>query len=77
MWQTQLLLLVASYLLSSALAPKAPKPKPAAFGDFDFPQAEEGTPQPVVFGDVWIEAWTVIGLDNYRSRAIKTRSSKK
>lgn len=76
MW-VQLLMLVASYVLTSALAPKPQQPKPAAFSDFTFPVAEDGTPQYVVFGDVWIDDWMVLGLDNFRTRAIKTRGGKK
>ena len=49
MW-VQLILLVVSYIVSAALAPKPPKPKPAALEDFDIPVAEQGRPVPVVFG---------------------------
>lgn len=58
-------------LISYATQPKPQRPKPAAFEDFDFPTAEEGTPQCVVFGDCWVEDWFVNGLGNYRQRAIK------
>ena len=68
----QLLIMVAVYIISYALAGKPPKPKPAALSDFKFPVAEEGTPQYVIFGDVWVEDWIVLGLDNFRVRAIKT-----
>lgn len=65
-----LVLLVASYVITTLTAPKPVQPKPAAFEDFDFPQVDEGTPQMVVFGDVWIEDWMVLWYGNYRSEAI-------
>ena len=76
MW-ANVFILVAAYVLSAVLAPKAKKPKPAAFSDFDFPAAEEGTPQAVIFGDCWIEDWMVLGVGNYRTQAIKTKGGKK
>ncbi len=69
MW-IQVALFVASLLISSLLQPKPKKQKPAAFEDFDFPTAEDGTPQIVVFGDVWLTDWTVIGVGNYRNETI-------
>lgn len=72
MW-IQVALFVASLLISSLLQPKQKGQKPAAFEDFDFPSAEDGTPQIVVFGDVWLTDWTVIGVGNYRSKKIKVK----
>ena len=72
MW-IQVALFVASLLISALLQPKPKGQKPAAFEDFDFPTAEDGTPQIVVFGDVWLTDWTVIGAGNYRSKKIKTK----
>lgn len=72
MW-IQVALFVASLLISALLQPKPKEQKPAAFEDFDFPTAEDGTPQIVVFGDVWLTDWTVIGAGNYRSKKIKTK----
>lgn len=69
MW-VQVALFVASLVISALLQPKPKGQKPAAFEDFDFPTAEDGTPQIVVFGDVWLTDWTVIGVGNYRSEAI-------
>lgn len=66
----QIALFIASLIISAALQPKTPKPKAAAFEDFDLPTAEDGTPQIVVFGDVWLTDWTVIGIGNYRNEAI-------
>ena len=72
MW-IQVALFVASLLISALLQPKPKAQKPAAFEDFDFPTAEDGTPQIVVFGDVWLTDWTVIGAGNYRSKKIKAK----
>ena len=70
---TYLATVIISYVLSSALA-KHKTPKPAAFEDFDFPQFEEGTPQAVVFGDVWTKSWMVLSVGNYRTKKIKEKS---
>lgn len=74
---TALALLVASTLITVALAPTQQPPKPAAFEDFDFPQADEGTPQAVTFGDCWSEDWTVLAVGNYRTTAIEGEGGKK
>lgn len=71
-----LALLVGGYAVSAMTQPAPSKPKPAAFEDFDFPQAEEGTPQPVIFGDVWTEDFTVLWFGNYRTSAIKNGAGK-
>lgn len=73
----QLAILVASILIQAALTPRQRPPKPAAFEDFDFPQADEGTPQAVTFGDCWSEDWTVLAVGNYRSTAIEGEGGKK
>lgn len=70
-------LLVASYLIQVALMPKPEKPKPAALEDFDFPQVDEGTPQSVVFGDVWISDWHVLWFGNLRTSEVKSSSGGK
>ena len=65
--------MVASYLISQALAPK-PKnnsPEAATSEDWDFPQADEGTPQCVIFGDCWTSSWQVLDYGNYRYIEIK------
>jgi hypothetical protein len=76
MW-IQIGLMVASFVLSAVLAKKPPTPKPTAFEDFNFPQFEEGTPQVVIFGDVWTESWMVLGVGNYRTQTIKSKGGKK
>lgn len=74
---TGIILLVASVVVSAALAPKAQTPKPAAFEDFDFPQVDEGTPRAVFFGDCWSEGWTILAVGNYRTTSIKADGGKK
>ena len=74
MW-VQIALFVASLVISYMLQPKPQKSKPAAFEDFDFPTVDDGTPQIVVFGDVWLTDWTVIGVGNYRNQAITSKQT--
>jgi hypothetical protein len=69
-----LISLVASYAIQALLV-KPQNQKPASLEDFDFPQAEEGTPQAVFFGDCWTEGWMVLWYGNYRTT--KITSSKK
>lgn len=70
-------MLIASYAITVMLTPKAEVPKPSALEDFDFPQIDEGTPQAVVFGDVWIQDWMVLWYGNMRTSKIKAKGSKK
>lgn len=65
--------LVVTLLISYALRPKAQVPKPEAFEDIDFPRAEEGSPQCVIWGDCWIPDWTVTAVGNYRTIPIVQR----
>ncbi len=59
------------------LAPKPQKPKPTAFEDIDFPRCDEGDEQVAVFGQCWSKSWMVLTVGNYRTKAIKTKGSKK
>ena len=63
-------MLAVSAALQYALAPTPAPAKAAAFEEFEFPQDLEGTLQAVIFGDVWIQDWTVIGVGNYRTTPI-------
>lgn len=72
MW-VQVALFIASLVISYLMQPKPPKAKPSAFEDFQFPTIEDGTPKMVVFGDVWITDWCVIGVGNYRTSPIIKR----
>ena len=77
MFWVQLILLVVSYVVSIALAPKPPKPKPAALKDFDVPVADEGRPIPIVFGTVTITGPNVLWYGDLRTSPIKEKGGKK
>ena len=73
----QLALLVVSYFISAALAPKPPQPKSAALEDFDIPLAEQGRPIPVVFGTMLITGPNVLWYGDLRTTPIKSEGGKK
>jgi len=77
MFYVQLILLVVSYFVSAALAPKPPVPKPAALEDFDIPLAEEGRAIPVVFGEVILKSPSLMWYGDLRTSAIKEKGGKK
>lgn len=70
-------MLIASYVIQVALTPRPEQPKPASLEDFDFPQVEEGTPQSVIFGDVWISDWHVLWYGNLRTSKVSSKGGKK
>lgn len=76
-WDDALYLMIASFLISYAMTPKQQGTPPPAFSEFDFPQADEGTPQCVIFGDCWVPDWTVLAVGNYRVESIKAGGGKK
>ena len=65
-----LIVLIISVIIQIALAPTPNVPKPSTLVDFDLPQADEGTPQAVVFGEVWIRGWMVLSFGNLRTTEI-------
>ena len=72
-------LLVLSYAITALVtkSPSAPKvvdAQPSGLQDFVFPQHDEGTPQPVIFGDVWVEDWMVLYYGNLVTTAIRSES---
>ena len=69
--------LAASFLMSLIMAPKTITQKPAAFEDFEFPQADEGAPQAVYFGECWSTSWMVLAAGDYRTAAIRAKGGKK
>lgn len=73
----QLIILVISYVVSAALAPKPPKPKAPALEDFDIPVAEQGRPVPVVFGTVLITGPNVLWYGDLRTVPITSDGGKK
>lgn len=76
-WDTALYFLIASVVLQLALTPKQQGQPPTAFEDIDFPQADEGTPQAVVWGDCWSGDWTVLAVGNYAVEEIHSGGGKK
>lgn len=76
-WDDALYLLIASVLIQLALAPKQQGTPPTAFEDIDFPNADEGTPQTVFFGDNWSGSWTVLAVGDYRVDEIPGGGGKK
>lgn len=72
----QAALFIVSAVISYALAPKPPKPRPAALSDFDAPTAEEGRPIPVVFGTVWLRGPNVLWYGDLRAEPIKKGGKK-
>ncbi len=77
MFWVQLILLVVSAIVSYALRPKPPVPKPAALEDFDIPVAEQGRPIPVVFGTILLTGPNVLWYGDLRTTAIKEKGGKK
>ena len=74
---TALVVLAAALVVSVALAPKPPAPKPPELSDLQAPTAEEGRAIPVVFGDAWIKGSNVVWYGDLRSTAITKKSGKK
>ena len=70
-------LMVASYLITSLATPRQAGPKAATLDEFQFPQAEEGTPQAVVFGDTWLPDWTVLYYGDLEVTKIMASGGKK
>lgn len=70
-----LVFMVVSTAIQAILV-KPQNVKATALEDFDFPQAEEGTPQAVFFGDCWTEGWMVLWYGNYRTKKIKSKGKK-
>jgi len=76
-----LAILVVSYAIT-ALTSKNTKPKdaiPSRLSEFVFPSHDEGTPQPVIFGECWTSDWMVLYYGNLSTESIraKSESSKK
>ena len=71
-------MMIASAVITALLAkgPPAP-PSPALLSDFNIPQIAEGTPQAVVFGDVWLTSWMVLWYGDLRSEGIQPPSAGK
>lgn len=72
-----LAMMVASILISAALAPKPASPKPATMDDMNIAQVKEGTPQSVIFGEVWTGDQQILGYGDFRTSAVKAKQAKK
>ena len=70
-----LLLMVASYVIQSIVM-KPQTQAPAGLEEFDFPQAEEGTPEAIFFGDNWTKGFQVLWYGNMRTKKIKSKGKK-
>jgi hypothetical protein len=70
-------MMAASWVLQGLMMKPVKAPEKSGLKDFDFPQIEEGTPQMVIFGDVWIEDWHVLWYGNLRTSDIKPEGAKK
>ncbi len=68
-----LLVIVVAALISVALAPKPPEPKPASLSDIDAPTAEERRPIPVVFGTVLLHGSNVLWYGDLEADPIKKK----
>lgn len=51
-WFAVLALFIVSFVLTSLMMKRTDQ-KPASLEEFEFPQADEGTPEGVIFGDAW------------------------
>lgn len=72
-----LIMMVVSMVISIATAPKATQPTPGTYDDMNIPQIDEGTPQTVIFGEVWISDWMVLATGNFRTSKVQAKSAKK
>jgi hypothetical protein len=70
-----LVLLVASYAITSLTMKRPQSPGPTAIEEIDFPQSDEGTPHAVFFGDNWTKGFQVLWYGNMRT--VKVSSKKK
>ena len=69
--------MIVSAVISNAMRPKPKDAEPAKFGDFKLPQADEGTPQCVFFGDCWTADWMVLGYGNFSTYPIYAEDAEK
>lgn len=76
MW-SQLIILVVSWIVSAALAPKPERPKPAALEDLNVPTVDTARPVPVVFGTVWVSDPNIVWYGDLRTTPIKKKGGKK
>lgn len=70
-----LALMVASMLITSLMV-KGQHQRPAALEDFEFPQADEGTPESRLFGQAWNPGWQVLWFGLFQTKKIKSGGKK-
>lgn len=70
-------LLVVSFVVQYALAPKPQAQRPQGIEDFDVPTAEEGREIPVLFGTREIRAPNIVWYGDLRTVAVKKKGGKK
>lgn len=68
---------IGTKMLLGFLSPKTKAAKPTSFEEIEFPLCDEGEEKTAVFGQVWSPGWMVLTVGNMRTRAIKSKSSKK
>lgn len=68
---------IATSIISYALRPKPPSPKPAGLGDFTLPTAEQGREIPVLFGTRDITGPNIVWYGHLKTKAIKSSGGKK
>lgn len=68
---TALVVIVSSFLIARALAPKPPEPKPPELSEIAAPTAEEGRPIGVIFGTVTVRSPNVVWYGDLASDAIR------
>ena len=73
----QIAVMIVAAVVSYALTPKPPQPKPAALQDFDVPTAEEGRPIPVIFGTCWIKGANCLWYGDLTAEPIRSKGGKK
>lgn len=74
---TALYILAAALIITVALTPKPPAPKPPELSDLQAPTAEEGMPVAVVFGDAWVKGSNCVWYGDLRTTPILKKAGKK
>lgn len=75
MW-TYLIVLVVGAIVTYALTPKPPVPKPATLSDINVPTAEEGRAIPWIAGEGWLMSYCVVWFGDLGTVAIKKKTGK-
>ena len=71
-----LIIFIVASLLSYALRPKPKAPPAATLAEINLPTIDQGTPVPVVFGEVWVDSWMVLWYGDLSNQPIKSKSKK-